>query len=189
MSREDIKPGYQVQVRSWENDGDNYKTEVVSGLSLEAAKLHVFIADAFSSRYEKRPENLPYSVSGNDENTLEDLIELWRYASEKYPEAAKKYFSHELPDETAIEAFAEYDILSYNSPKRTDKALREAIAPVTRFLDFFNDFVENMLSNAGEGYWDMEYFFRCADGIQVYYVPGAIENVTNQFINEKGKLI
>lgn len=36
-----LKKGYQITVVSWENDADNYKTEIVSGLSEARTKLYV----------------------------------------------------------------------------------------------------------------------------------------------------
>jgi hypothetical protein len=36
-----IPAGYQVSVTSWENDGDNYRTETIPGLSKEGAQFLV----------------------------------------------------------------------------------------------------------------------------------------------------
>lgn len=36
-----IKAGYRLEVQSWENDADNYKTEVVDGLDKETCQFYI----------------------------------------------------------------------------------------------------------------------------------------------------
>lgn len=189
MSR-NIKPGYQVHVRSWENDGDNYKTEILTGLSEEEAKLYVLLAKAFSSRYTKRPDDLPYHVTGNDENATVELANLWRYAAEKYPTAAAKLWGteDEFPTDEQLELLDEHSALRYNDPHRGDEKFKN-IHNAEMFVDFFNDLMSSLLSHAGEGYYDLNNFFRVCEDVQVFYLPGSIENVTNQFIDKQGNLI
>lgn len=38
-----IKAGYRLEVLSWENDADNYKTEVVDGLDKETCQFYIDI--------------------------------------------------------------------------------------------------------------------------------------------------
>ncbi len=43
------KKGYNIQVESWENDGDSYKTEQEFGLSLDELKrIHLLCTELFS---------------------------------------------------------------------------------------------------------------------------------------------
>ncbi|USV40921.1 hypothetical protein [Xanthomonas phage BUDD] len=189
MSR-NIKPGYQVHVRSWENDGDNYKTEILTGLSEDEAKFYVLLAKAFESRYKKRSDDLPYTITGNDENETVELANLWRYAAEKYPAVAAKLWGEEdeFPTEEQIDLYDEYCSLRYNDPYKDD-AKFENLGAVEGFMDFFNDLMSNLLSSPSETYWDFNNFFRVCESVQVYYLPGSIENVTNQFIDKEGNLI
>lgn len=50
MTDKNIPAGYQVHVRSWENDGDNYKITITSGLSYEDTLLLVKAASLFQGR-------------------------------------------------------------------------------------------------------------------------------------------
>lgn len=46
------KKGYLVRVVSWENDGDNYNTKEVSGLTKEEAESTVAFAKLFTSKHD-----------------------------------------------------------------------------------------------------------------------------------------
>lgn len=65
MTKQTIIPaGYRITVTSWENDADNYNTEVKEGLSLEQCKLYVDLCklmegdDDVSNLYEPDEEEL-----------------------------------------------------------------------------------------------------------------------------------
>lgn len=60
MKTKTIKAGYRLTVTTWENDADNYNTEIVEGLSKELCKLYVAICKAFehSSDYDNRICNM-----------------------------------------------------------------------------------------------------------------------------------
>ena len=173
-----IKPGYQIHFTSSECDGDNYKTEIISGLSLEEAKFHILIASAFSWKLTV-PEDIPYQVEGNSENTSRDFLLLWKYASEKYPWVGAQYFDQILPTET--------DMILFDTNTYEWKYLRGSQSPIAQtFLNEFMNFVTNMLSDPSDGYDTMPNFVRLMDEIKVFYVPGLIENVTDQFIQRGG---
>ncbi|WEM34236.1 hypothetical protein [Xanthomonas phage X1] len=185
-----IKPGYQVHVLSWENDADNYKTEILSGLTKDEAQFYVLLAKAFESRYKKRETDLPYKVTGNDENETVELFNLWLYAAGKYPEVAAKRWGTEdaLPTVEQIELYDEQLALRYNDPRKEDEKYANLEA-AEQFVDFFSSLMQELLASPDEGYWDFKNFFRVCDDVQVFYVPGVIENVTNQFIDKEGNLI
>ena len=61
-----IKAGYQLQVTTWENDGDHYNTEIRSGLTKEDTKFLISIAEQFSKK----------GKYGNDFIKDNDLIEV-----------------------------------------------------------------------------------------------------------------
>lgn len=48
---ENIKPGYQLHITSWENDADNYKTEVIQGLTKEDVQFYLHFLRHFYSSY------------------------------------------------------------------------------------------------------------------------------------------
>lgn len=51
MSKETIIPaGYRLSVTSWANDADNYKNEMVEGLTLDEVKFRVDFIKLFTSK-------------------------------------------------------------------------------------------------------------------------------------------
>ena len=42
-----IPPGYQLHITSWENDADNYKTEILSGLTKEDVRFYIHFLSHF----------------------------------------------------------------------------------------------------------------------------------------------
>lgn len=184
-----MKPGYQLQVTSWENDGDNYKTEITSGLTEDELRLRLFICAAFGFDHGGNIK-LDYSpVSGNDENRLGDLVELWNMASAKFPAAAAKVYLGGMPTEEDVDLYEERRRLRYNDASRNDPHYMRAVAAVDPFLGRFTDFVQSLVSHPSEGYDEMDYYFRYAETVKVFYIPSAIEDVTSKFINQEGKLI
>ena len=49
MAKTIIPAGYRLSVVSWENDGDNYRTEVLEGLTAEQVKFYVAVCKLFYS--------------------------------------------------------------------------------------------------------------------------------------------
>ena len=46
-----IKKGYYLEITTWENDGDNYKTKIMDGLSEAEARHYKGFTDQFHSKY------------------------------------------------------------------------------------------------------------------------------------------
>lgn len=46
----DIKPGYMIEISSWENDGDNYTKQYFYGLREDEVKMFEYILPFFKSR-------------------------------------------------------------------------------------------------------------------------------------------
>jgi hypothetical protein len=44
-----IPSGYQIHITSWENDGDNYKTKIISGLTKEDVHFYLCFLNYFKS--------------------------------------------------------------------------------------------------------------------------------------------
>jgi len=185
-----IPPGYQIHVHSYENDGDNCKVSIKSGLTEPQARLHVFIAKAFSSSGRGLEES---PVVGNDENSASAYLELWDQAMSLFPETAEEYYpAADLPTLEEMELIDDLLRLRYNDPRKEYPkydAVRNYQCRARKFLGFITEMIDEMLESPSEGYCDLHLYHRAEDGIQVYYVPGDIENVTNQFINQKGNAI
>lgn len=47
-----IKAGFRLEVETWENDADNYRTEVLDGLTEAEVKFYVEVAKAHYSRHD-----------------------------------------------------------------------------------------------------------------------------------------
>jgi hypothetical protein len=45
----DIKPGYMLQIDTWENDGDNDNTIILTGLNKDEVEFYIRVASLFNS--------------------------------------------------------------------------------------------------------------------------------------------
>jgi hypothetical protein len=182
-----MKPGYQLHVRSWENDGDNYKTEVISGLNETDCRFLVMIASAFGRCHDRKANK--YGLTGNEENTIEQLIPLFRDAHYEYSSVSETYRGVVPTDDNLVSLYTEYHALGYNSPEQKDPKF-DVLGKygcdneVAWFADYAHELIRELLGQPGE-YYESD-FVRVCESIKVFYVPGAIEDVTNQFIT-KGK--
>lgn len=84
-----MKPGFQLHVTSWENDGDNYKTQIISGLNEIDTQFLIFMAKPFG-RFHDRSKN-PYGLTGNAENDIELIKALYIDALNHFPDVSDKY--------------------------------------------------------------------------------------------------
>lgn len=82
-----IKSGYQLHITTWENDGDNYSTQIFSGLTEADVKFYVHIVTRFASRNDWVDTGLP--KLGNQYNKLEILIDLANEALAANPDISK----------------------------------------------------------------------------------------------------
>ena len=169
-----IAPGYQVHVGSYENDGDNTQINILSGLTLGEARLYVMLADSLSYSASNKNE---YQLNGNDENDYKELWRLWFAVRKRFPEEAAKI----VPDDF-FPTQEEYGAW-------IDKGRKGWQCKEAKFHDAVSHCLTSLVGNAGEGYWSFEGFFRCADSIEVYYVPVEVKNVSDEFFDKKGELI
>lgn len=61
-----IPAGYSLSVKTWENDGDNYKTVIKYGLSFTEAKFLIDICKMFISKSEGGFGNIYNGVAPNE---------------------------------------------------------------------------------------------------------------------------
>lgn len=91
-----IKAGYRITVESWENDGDNTKTETQDGFTLEEAKFHIELFKLFYS------QNQQAGCFGNmyepSEHEMERMFEAVSNVIAKHPCSSE--FFEVFDDET-----------------------------------------------------------------------------------------
>lgn len=72
---EPIPAGYQLHVTSWENDADDYGTEIISGLTEVDVRFLLSIAKQFTSKHSLADSGLGLGNQGNSSLVLARLIE------------------------------------------------------------------------------------------------------------------
>jgi len=85
-----VKAGYLVKITSWENDGDNYKTVELDGLSEEGMKAYV----AFAKLFTKSSDRSDYHIGNiyRSEVWEEDKI---KRLLKNLPQSCIDYFDFE----------------------------------------------------------------------------------------------
>lgn len=68
----EIPTGYQLQVTTWENDADDYKTQKISGLSFNEVLFYVELASKFVSINAKVPG---LGNEDHDDETLKEVLD------------------------------------------------------------------------------------------------------------------
>lgn len=92
-----MKKGYQLQVRSWENDGDNYKIAITSGLTEQDVKFLLDVGKQFGNGG---------SHGGNEVIDEEELVELVTTAMENNVNVSERILSYFK--DAPVEATQEY---------------------------------------------------------------------------------
>lgn len=71
-----IPKGYEIHISSWENDGDDYSTQVISGLSKEDVKFYIETIKLFSAYIGNIYNTLSNSEYGwNQKNSILDVFD------------------------------------------------------------------------------------------------------------------
>lgn len=68
----EIPTGYQLQVTTWENDADDYKTQIISGLSFNEVLFYVEFASRFVSINAEVPG---LGNEDHDDETLKEVLD------------------------------------------------------------------------------------------------------------------
>ena len=96
-----IKKGYLIEVTSWENDGDNYKTETLEGLSASEAEFYAEVCALFHSDYGRGNPgkygntNIEEYCEGETSGLVLDLTEL----AMKHELSVEDYAHEDLVDD------------------------------------------------------------------------------------------
>lgn len=99
-----IPAGYQLQSTTWENDGDNYKTQILSGLRVEDVWFYLELAKPFSRQ----------GKFGNENIEAADLIPIVQRALAKHPDISTVVRENWLPDPEVESADEYFDDLMDN---------------------------------------------------------------------------
>jgi len=80
------KKGYLLKVTTWENDGDDYKTQEIDGLDENELKFYIELAERFKSEYQKnkKTKNIGTCNLGNNEQPLYILFATIHELLKKY---------------------------------------------------------------------------------------------------------
>lgn len=161
-TKSNIKPGYQLSVISWENDGDNYSTQIIYGLSEAKLKffLEVMSLFYFDYRLPKEFQQRPHYHGGNEEISDEEVIALIEHVLSRHPDVS-------------AEIIEEYGLGHFNDKFENDWDKRDYMN------NSYREILKDLLGQPGE-YYEND-FVRVADGYTVHFVPGEIEDVTAKF--------
>ena len=155
--KHNIKAGYHLLIDSWENDLDSFKSVILSGLSKVAVEFYIDLLKNFVSA------SCQEGAFGNeavDDNKLVVYVNgvLSRHRS--------------VADEISIK---------YNLGK-----IREDFDKDAAFSNYVHEsyyrLITDLLGLPESEYYRLEHnFCRVFEGINVYFMPDEIINVTNQF--------
>lgn len=154
----DIPAGYQIHIRSWENDADHYKTTITSGLNNNEVRFFIEIANQFNSQNEWREGKTP--GFGNDTMNVIDMYQVLDSAFAKHGAGLTEHLQTKIRN--ILDEYNEED----------DEAFAESAYEwlTTNILGFTVDYI------------DYDFFVRVVDDIKVFYISGAAD-VTSEFIN------
>jgi len=98
--------GYQIQLETWENDGDNYSTQTISGLTKPDVIFYIAVAMMFTSKNNRKNGG----GMGNSENHPSHLLQVIQEKVEEHPEisAETKEIWLEADEETIHELLVEH---------------------------------------------------------------------------------
>ena len=156
-----IPSGFQLQITTWENDGDCYKTQVFSGLTEADVKFYLSIARKFKSRNTGlHCERRPAENYGNGSITADEMIKMFNKAVEDNPDISEniKHMVENCKDEYQDDD--EY-----------------------RGEGYYQVLIE--LLGYTEEYGAGPFFCRVFDKATVYYFPEEILDITKEFESEK----
>ena len=70
-----IQAGYMLQVTSWENDGDNYNTITLTGLTKEKVKFYLELLQYFNGAKDQDFGNMYYSSDEEYQEAVDTITE------------------------------------------------------------------------------------------------------------------
>lgn len=154
-----IPAGYQLHITTWENDADNYTTQIMSGLTKADVNFYLEIARKFVStnvgQYDQDVWTKNGEGWGNRGHTAEELGKLLHEMAAKYPDISE-----------SIKAKL-HDYLHEN-PEFED----------------INQWFDDLLGVCSEAYYDIENFTKVFDSAKVFSIPVECSDVSGEFKGE-----
>jgi hypothetical protein len=148
-----ISAGYQLQVTSWENDGDNYNTEIISGLTAYDVKFLIDVAKLFRTQYQVKDSKVfGGGGCGNNDWSIDEVVTAVDAVIAKH-----SYVSDGIKEQWTFD--------------KTDE----------HYADSYTDMISELVGSSE--YCDESNYFRVMESYQVYYYPSDIIDITDKFLN------
>lgn len=158
-----IPPGYQLHIDTWENDGDNGSTQIISGLTEEDTRFYVELCHKFKSASNGGKELGYFGNHGCEEAELKAAVkEVMLNHFGKISDKTRMTFAVALNDQDC-------------NHECDDCELEDCSAEGLHYL-----LCETMLGFTSE-YYDERNFCRVFENFKVFYIPEAAEDVTSKF--------
>lgn len=147
-----IPAGYQLQITSWENDADCYKTQVFSGLTKEDCQFLIELGKLFRSDYRVKKGEKAFGGSCGREIAFDVVMDAYDAVIAKH----KDKITPSLLEQFQVER-GEDDEYHYG------------------------DCIAELVGYPEEEYYHEIQYFRVFDSYKVYLYPEAIREVTEEF--------
>ena len=160
-----IPPGYQLHTTTWENDGDNYQTKILSGLSKEDVEFYISILEQCGSKYNSRKFAKGF---GNDEISAEELLSIVKQAVDEHPgisaEVKKKYEHNINVDSDDYDE----DVAADAAAVIHDELCADALGATIDYEDYTN-------------------FIRVVEDIKVFFIEQTQRDLSDKFFKPKNE--
>lgn len=160
--KKNIEPGYQLHINTWDNDGDNKTTQIISGLSEQNLKFYIDLAKRFKCK--DWPKNK--GCRGNGANEKNEHFDAIVASAKAFPPEGdvKKYVVDELLDG------------KFDDKETCDMWPQEKHNWAWEFL------TDDVLGRPDNFYCEnYANFTKAYEDHKVYFVPGSIQDVTDKF--------
>jgi hypothetical protein len=157
---EPIPVGYQLHVTSWENDADDYGTEIISGLTEADVRFLLSIAKQFTSRHGSG------SGLGNQGNSSSVLVKLIEQALTDHPS-----ISDDLRSVWILEGVPDLEDLEELDDDELDDLGGDATEMISTLLG----------STSNDCYTCEPNFCRVFSSFEVFWFETPVPDVTSKF--------
>ena len=151
--KDNIPAGYQLQITSWENDADCYKTQVFSGLTKEDCKFLIELGKLFRSDYRVKKGEKAFGGGSGRDVTMEEVMDAYDAVIQKHQDK----ITPSLLEQFKVDRDEEYA------------------------EDGYNENITELVGYPEEDYYSEIQYFRVFDSYEVFYHPGPVQNVTSEF--------
>ena len=156
-----MKPGYLLKITTLENDADNYNTKEVAGLEKTEAIFLIKVCELFKS----------CNRDG-------------KYGNADVHSSYREVSRHRSSDEGMVEdimALSDKHRVEHGGKIPQDWNWREYKTNGNKIEDVCRDYYNDLLYDLGLGTWCEGEYRRVFDSYKVFYIPGEVEEVTDEF--------